>query len=80
MYLSPPVAKVIADKGLEQISDPAASEALVDNVFEANAQQVEDYRGGNDRLFGFFVGQVMKRSKGQANPQMVNDLLVQRLV
>jgi aspartyl-tRNA(Asn)/glutamyl-tRNA(Gln) amidotransferase subunit B len=74
-----PVAKIIADKGLEQISDPAAIEALVAQVIETNAQQVEAYRAGNDRLFGFFVGQVMKASGGKANPKLVNDVLKAKL-
>ena len=52
---------------------------MIDEVLAANTDKVEDYRGGKDKLFGFFVGQVMKASKGQANPAMVNDVLRKKL-
>ena len=70
---------VISEKGFEQISDAAAIEKIVDEVISSNAKQVEAYRGGNEKLFGFFVGQVMKASQGKANPKIVNDILKQRL-
>ncbi|MBV9240683.1 MAG: Asp-tRNA(Asn)/Glu-tRNA(Gln) amidotransferase GatCAB subunit B, partial [Acidobacteria bacterium] len=71
--------EVIREKGFEQISDASAIEAIVDQVIAANASQVEAYRGGNDKLFGFFVGQVMKASQGKANPKLANDILKQKL-
>lgn len=70
---------VIKEKGFEQISDEAAIEKLVDEIIETNQNQVTAYRGGNEKLFGFFVGQVMKASHGKANPKMVNDVLNRRL-
>ncbi|MEP7149069.1 MAG: Asp-tRNA(Asn)/Glu-tRNA(Gln) amidotransferase subunit GatB [Acidobacteriota bacterium] len=72
-------AAVIKAKGFEQISDAASIEKLVDEIIERNGDQVEAYRGGNEKLFGFFVGQVMKASKGKANPKIVNDVLSRRL-
>ena len=72
-------ADVIKDKGFEQISDESAIEKIVDEIIETNQNQVDAYRGGNEKLFGFFVGQVMKASQGKANPKIVNDLLKRRL-
>lgn len=71
--------EVIAAKGLKQITDSSAIEKIVDDVLAANAGQVEAYKNGQDKLFGFFVGQVMKLSQGQANPAQVNSLLKQKL-
>ena len=71
--------EVIADKGFEQISDPAAIEKIVDEVIAANEGQVAAYRGGNEKLFGFFVGQVMYGSQGKANPKIVNEVLRAKL-
>jgi aspartyl-tRNA(Asn)/glutamyl-tRNA(Gln) amidotransferase subunit B len=73
------VAEVIADKGLEQVSDTGAIEKIVDEVIAANQQNVEAYRSGNEKLFGFFVGQVMKASQGKANPKVVNEVLKVKL-
>ena len=70
---------IVAEKGLKQVSDSGAIETLIDDVMNANADKVAEYRGGKDKLFGFFVGQVMKASGGQANPGMVNDILRQKL-
>ena len=70
-----PAAKVIEEKGFEQISDTSAIEKIVDEVVAANEANVAAYRGGNEKLFGFFVGQVMKASQGKANPKVVNDVL-----
>jgi aspartyl-tRNA(Asn)/glutamyl-tRNA(Gln) amidotransferase subunit B len=74
---------IIAARGLKQVSDSGAIAALVDQVIATNPQQVASYRsadaGKRAKMFGFFVGQVMKLSKGQANPQQVNDSLRQRL-
>jgi len=70
---------IIEEKGLRQVSDTGAIEAMIDAVLAENADKVAEYRGGKDKLFGFFVGQVMKASGGQANPGMVNQLLKSRL-
>lgn len=71
---------VIKEKGLVQISDPAAIEKIIDEVLAANVQNVEDHKTGKKKnLFGFFVGAVMKASKGQANPELVNKILQEKL-
>ena len=66
---------IIEEKGLKQVSDSGAIDTIIKEIMDANPEQVEGYRGGKDKLFGFFVGQVMKASKGQANPAMVNQRL-----
>ncbi len=75
--------EIIAAKGLKQITDSGAIEQIVDEVLAANPEQVENYRNADEqkraKMIGFFVGQVMKQSKGKANPQQVNDLLQQKL-
>lgn len=70
---------VVKDQGLSQITDTSAIEKIVDTVMERNASSVEQFRAGKQKLFGFFVGQVMKESKGQANPEMVNQILNRKL-
>lgn len=71
---------IIKEKGLVQVSDPAVIEKIIDEVLSANTQSVEDYKSGKKKnLFGFFVGAVMKASKGQANPEMVNKILQEKL-
>jgi aspartyl-tRNA(Asn)/glutamyl-tRNA(Gln) amidotransferase subunit B len=70
---------VVKEKGLTQVSDAGAIESAVREVLAANAKQVAQYKGGNEKLLGFFVGQVMKATKGSANPALVNDLLKQLL-
>ena len=72
-------AEVIKEKGFEQVSDTGAIEKIVDEVIAANQPNVEAYRAGNEKLFGFFVGQVMKASQGKANPKVVNDILKTKL-
>ncbi len=67
--------QVVEEKGLVQVSDSGAIEDLIKKVMDENPNEVEAYRGGKKKLFGFFVGQVMKASKGKANPQVVNDAL-----
>lgn len=67
--------EVIEAKGLKQITDTGAIEAIVDEVLAANPGQVEEYLGGKDKMMGFFVGQIMRASKGKANPGQVNQLL-----
>jgi len=70
---------VIEAKGLKQITDTGAIEAAIDEVMAANPKQLEEYRSGKDRLFGFFVGQTMKATQGKANPAQLNDLLKRKL-
>ncbi|MBI5450455.1 MAG: Asp-tRNA(Asn)/Glu-tRNA(Gln) amidotransferase subunit GatB [Gammaproteobacteria bacterium] len=70
---------IINARGLKQITDSGSIEALIDGILAKNPQQLADYRAGKDKLFGFFVGQVMKASKGQANPAQLNDLLKKKL-
>jgi aspartyl-tRNA(Asn)/glutamyl-tRNA(Gln) amidotransferase subunit B len=65
--------------GIKQISDSGALEQIIDSVIAANPKQVADYRAGRTKLLGFFVGQVMKETKGQANPQLLNELLKKKL-
>ncbi|MCC3860676.1 Asp-tRNA(Asn)/Glu-tRNA(Gln) amidotransferase subunit GatB [Pseudemcibacter aquimaris] len=71
--------KIVEDKGLKQMSDTGEIETMIDEILAANADKVEEYRGGKDKLFGFFVGQVMKKTQGKANPQVVNQLLRPKL-
>jgi aspartyl-tRNA(Asn)/glutamyl-tRNA(Gln) amidotransferase subunit B len=73
------VDAIIEAKGLKQVSDAGAIEKIVDEVMAANTDKVAEYRSGKDKLFGFFVGQAMKASKGQANPAQLNDILKQKL-
>ena len=70
---------IIEKRGLRQITDTSAIEKVIDDVIAANPDQLAQYRAGKDKLFAFFVGQVMKLSKGKANPQQVNDVLVEKL-
>ena len=74
---------IIEAKGLKQVTDSGAIEAMLDEVLAANAEQFEQYRASDEakrgKMFGFFVGQAMKASKGKANPQQVNQLLKQKL-
>ena len=71
--------EVIDKKGLKQITDNSAIEAMIDNIIASNPSQVAEYRSGKDKLFGFFVGQAMKASKGKANPNTLNDILKKKL-
>lgn len=70
---------IIEEQGLKQVSDTGAIEAMVDEVIEANPAQAQEFRAGKDKLLGFFVGQVMRASRGKANPAMVNELLCKKL-
>jgi aspartyl-tRNA(Asn)/glutamyl-tRNA(Gln) amidotransferase subunit B len=70
---------VVEEKGLKQVSDSGAIEAEVDKVLQAYADKVAEYKGGKDKLFGFFVGQVMKATGGKANPGVVNEVLKKKL-
>ena len=67
--------KIVEEKGLKQQSDPKELEKIIDKVISDNPKNVEAYKSGKDKLFGFFVGQVMKQSNGKANPQLVNEIL-----
>ena len=70
---------IIEAKGLKQITDTSAIEGAIDEVMAKNPQQLADYRSGKDKLFGFFVGQVMKATQGKANPAQLNELLKKKL-
>ncbi len=73
------IDEVIEKLGLKQVTDTGAIEAMCQEIIDANPQKVEQYQGGKEKLFGFFVGQVMKASKGSANPQAVNEILKVKL-
>jgi aspartyl-tRNA(Asn)/glutamyl-tRNA(Gln) amidotransferase subunit B len=80
MYASGDSARDIMEReGLKQISDSGALEKIIDDVLAANPKQVEQYKGGKATVIGFLVGQVMKSSRGQANPATVNELLKSKL-
>ena len=70
---------IINEKGLTQISDENELKKLVENVLSSNSANVEKYKNGKDKLFGFFVGEAMKLSKGKANPKILNKLLKSKL-
>jgi aspartyl-tRNA(Asn)/glutamyl-tRNA(Gln) amidotransferase subunit B len=71
--------EIIEKRGLKQISDDSAIEPIIDEILANNRNQVEQYKGGNTKLLGFFVGQVMKATQGKANPKQVNELLRKKL-
>ena len=71
--------RLVEQKGLLQISDESAIIATIDRIIDRFPKEVSDFRGGKDKLLGFFVGQVMKEMKGKANPKLLNELLVRRL-
>jgi len=71
--------EVMAAKGLEQINDPEKIARIVREIMAANPKQVEQYRNGKTATFGWFVGQVMKATRGQANPQLVQEVLKKEL-
>jgi aspartyl-tRNA(Asn)/glutamyl-tRNA(Gln) amidotransferase subunit B len=71
--------QIVEEKGLRQVTDTGAIEAVIDEVMARETQKVAEYRSGKDKLFGFFVGQVMKASGGKANPKMVNEVLKKKL-
>lgn len=74
-----PAASIVEERGLIQVSDTGEIDRVIDEVIAANPKQLEQYRGGKEALFGFFVGQVMKASKGKANPKIVNERLREKL-
>ena len=73
------VEEIIENQGLTQMTDLVALEVIIDEIIENNAQQVEQFKGGNTKLLGFFVGQVMKATNGKANPKQVNQILNDKL-
>ena len=80
MYRSGKDAEIVVkEQGLAQVSDTGAIEKIIDEVIKANAAQAAEYKSGKDKLFGFFVGQVMKASRGKANPDLVNHMLKKKL-
>ena len=70
---------IVEEKDLKQESDPKALEAVIEKIIIDNPEKVKEYKSGKDKLFGFFVGQIMKASDGKANPQLVNDILKKKL-
>lgn len=71
--------ELVERKGLIQISDKGALEAIVEQVLQANPKELEQYRNGKTKLLGFFVGQVIKQTGGRADPKLTNELLAQKL-
>jgi aspartyl-tRNA(Asn)/glutamyl-tRNA(Gln) amidotransferase subunit B len=71
--------KIVREKGLEQVSDSSSIEMAIDQVLADHSQQVSDYRSGKEKVLGFLVGQIMKATKGKANPQIVNEILKKKL-
>jgi aspartyl-tRNA(Asn)/glutamyl-tRNA(Gln) amidotransferase subunit B len=71
--------KIIDENGLVQVSDSSAIDGIIDIVLAANQQSIDDYKNGKEKAIGFLVGQIMKESKGKANPQVVNELLLKKL-
>ena len=74
-----PPQEIIAEKGLVQITDEDALRKTIAEIIGGNPAQVEQYRSGREKVFGFFVGQVMKATQGKANPRLINDLLKKML-
>jgi len=80
MFTSGKSAREIVDeKGLKQVTDQGEIEKVIEEVIDDNPKMVKDYLGGKDKLLGFFVGQAMKKTKGKANPKMLNDILINKL-
>jgi len=71
--------KIVKDKGLEQITDTGEIEGVIDQIIADNPKQVEQFKGGNEKIAGWFVGQAMKATGGKANPQAVNEILKKKL-
>jgi aspartyl-tRNA(Asn)/glutamyl-tRNA(Gln) amidotransferase subunit B len=70
---------IVEARGLKQVTDTGAIDAAIDRILAANEDKVAEYKSGKDKLFGFFVGQVMKAMQGKANPAMVNEALKKKL-
>jgi len=73
------VDEIIEKQGLKQMTDSSALELIVDDIISNNLDQVKQFRDGNSKLLGFFVGQVMKATQGKANPKQVNQILNEKL-
>ncbi|MBE8190549.1 MAG: Asp-tRNA(Asn)/Glu-tRNA(Gln) amidotransferase GatCAB subunit B, partial [Candidatus Thioglobus sp.] len=71
--------EIISAKGLQQMTDTTAIEAIVDEIIKNNSPQVEQFKSGNEKILGFFVGQAMKATGGKANPKVLNELLRSKL-
>ena len=71
--------KIIKEKGLKQQSDPKEIEKLIIKVLQNNSEKVSEYKSGKEKLYGFFIGEIMKASSGKANPKLVNDILKKKL-
>jgi aspartyl-tRNA(Asn)/glutamyl-tRNA(Gln) amidotransferase subunit B len=71
--------KIVESKGLKQVSDLSTLEKIIDEVIKNNQENFAKCVAGDEKLFGFFVGQVMKQTKGQANPQLVNEILKSKI-
>jgi aspartyl-tRNA(Asn)/glutamyl-tRNA(Gln) amidotransferase subunit B len=71
--------QIVSEKGLEQVSDTGSLESAIEQVLAANAKQMEQFKSGNEKIFGFLVGQIMKATQGKANPQKVNQMLREKL-
>ncbi|NMB16303.1 MAG: Asp-tRNA(Asn)/Glu-tRNA(Gln) amidotransferase GatCAB subunit B, partial [Firmicutes bacterium] len=71
--------QIVKEKGLEQISDTSQLEGVIVSVLEANPDVVQDYLGGREKVMGFLVGQVLKETKGKANPRLVNEMIREKL-
>ena len=71
--------KIIKEKSLQQQSDPKELEKMISKVLENNDKKVLEYKSGKEKLYGFFVGEIMKASAGKANPKLVNDILKEKL-
>jgi aspartyl-tRNA(Asn)/glutamyl-tRNA(Gln) amidotransferase subunit B len=67
--------QIVSEQGLEQVSDLGSIESAIDQVLATNSKQVDQYKAGNEKVFGFLVGQIMKATHGKANPQKVNEIL-----
>jgi len=74
-----PPKEIVEKKGLVQLTDPDVIEKVVEKVLADSSREVEDYKNGKTKLFGYFVGQVLKETKGKANPKVVNDILKEKL-
>ena len=73
-------SQIVESKGLKQVSDIGALEKIIAEVLKNNPENLAKYQAGDEKLFGFFVGQIMKQSKGQANPQLVNKILKEKFL
>ena len=73
------VDEIIERQGLKQMTDSSALESIIDDIISNNVAQVKQFKDGNSKLLGFFVGQVMKATQGKANPKQVNQILNEKL-